>query len=305
MRKSLFTSLLMIVAASYAAAGIPFERMYVFGDSFSDVGNLPCSSKFSYGGRYTNGPNMSEYLHEELKTYGLMEKHAPIPRASGKGNIKDGHTNFAHGGAKTRENNNTASGEALSVRNQISDPNRGFAKCAARFRENDLVLIEAGINNFFFADKSDGSDEEKLALDAAADMKDNVSMLVNLGAKNIAIANFIDDSLCPLIESRTRDRLHNFLAKYNDSLNAVFMELSQKHAGVNFIMLDLYGELNRIVKNLSAHGFKYADKTISQSDGSEQDAYIWFVVHPSTKTHRLLANYACRKIAADCKIWDK
>src|SRR5687768_2236033 len=66
------------IACLHAPAGAAFDRLYVFGDSLSDAGNVqtvttglsplvpPTPGPYYYNGRFSNGPNFAEVLSEGL-----------------------------------------------------------------------------------------------------------------------------------------------------------------------------------------------------------------------------------------------
>ena len=139
----------LLLSSAFCAAA-DYSLMYVFGDSYSDVGNNSVSqsssrSPYAYGGRWSNGKLWNEYLAEKLgmnaPTISKEYMHGDSP--------EEGQNNFAYAGARSERNNLS---EIPTVYEQIHGLPEyeiflyvGFNRYGVNFSENDLVLACGGI----------------------------------------------------------------------------------------------------------------------------------------------------------------
>src|SRR5262245_56075618 len=103
-----------------AAAAGPFSKLFVFGDSLSDIGNVaqgraaipflvdPTPRPYYYNGRFSNGPIYVEALASGLGLPAVVRSRA-------------GGNDFAHGGAKTSGTSLPNSLVVRDVDDQVDD----------------------------------------------------------------------------------------------------------------------------------------------------------------------------------------
>ena len=136
-----------------------------------------------------------------------------------------------------------------------------------------------------------------LSASVAAGIKQSAEALIALDAKHIVLANYMDDSLSPKIAAAEKPYIKYYLEMLSADLKSVYNELSSGNEGVEFYFLDILAESERIYSDAASYGFTVLDEAIVDSDGTNLDSYVWFDVHPSTKMHEYLAEYAYSVIA--------
>jgi len=274
---------------------VPFaySELYVIGNSLSDVGNAYIASEgqvpsFPYNeGRFTNGPNYTDYLAEN---YRLL--NTP--------NLGEGN-NFAWGGART-SNGDPVSGldqlgqylafnaayppdeDALFVvflgGNNLRDIITEAGTVAAQ-GGNPMPIIQAGIAQ------------------AIGDMSIILNNLIGAGAVNIVVPNVPNMGQVPGITMQGSDAL-NYLAMvssqgYNEALEQLLAVLDNYANIMRVNVYDLFGE---VVADPTSFGLANAtDPCIFEIYPGEwvvcenPDEYLfWDFIHPTTVGHMLLSD---------------
>lgn len=150
-------------ARTLAAPGAPFNRLYVFGDSYSDIGEgyLDC-----------NGPTAVAYLAARLG-FPLLRSNDP----SARGQSLD----FAISGATTGSNPGKKIGTALlglGMRNQVDD-------FAARVRAHTLQF-DPQTTLFFFAGGL--NDKDLPTAETVKNLEDEITTIYDLGGRSFMVA---------------------------------------------------------------------------------------------------------------------
>lgn len=181
MIRTLAAALLASAIAVPAAAWTP-SAIYVFGDSFTDAGNIaiatgntiPDPSLGYFMGRFSDGPNWADYL--SLGAYGTLA--AP---SLGGGN------NFSFGGARAAQDDQISPGLAipgLITQTGFYGAQVGLVDPAAlyviNFGNNDVNAIQNG--------DTEGLTVPQYRAAYVQNMVGTVVTLNNLGAKNILLA---------------------------------------------------------------------------------------------------------------------
>lgn len=250
-----------------AIASPSFSNIVAFGDSLSDNGNVYNATGYSspyfpeyYPGRFSNGLVWVEYL-----AFGL---HASLD-------------NRAWGGATTSGYGN-ASVPGLNL--QVAS----FTGLAAP--ENTLFSVWAGPNDFF-----QGSSDWQVSVDNIVDALDS---LVGKGAKHILVPNMPNIGATPHgIKTNMESSWGPLTDNFNGYLAEQLMSLSKKYndAGVTFYDLDVDNIFTNIASSefLNVTDSCYADNLPNIAWSGASDTYLfWDSVHPTTKAHAFLAEYA-------------
>lgn len=289
----------LLSAAFCAAAGAAdYSRMYVFGDSLSDVGNVHNTQQYNDGGRWSNGKVWNEYLAERLG----MEVPANSKNYIAGETPEAGNTNFAYGGAMT--SHGTTEAVIPSVHQQIDgrnfgqQKNVGFDRYGVSFGENDLVLLWGGANNFFFSGQTlILEDFEGAGNRAARNMADNIGLLIENGAKNIVVINLPDIGKTPayLYNEEGAANATLFTNSFNDRLAADMADIKSDNPDILITEVDAYGLFNAIMEDPLAYGFwDTTDQLIfALSIGTTvpSDKYLFYDdVHPTTAGHKVIAD---------------
>ena len=283
---------------------VTFSRMYVFGDSLSDTGNvfnltagqIP-PSPYS-NGRFSNGINWVDYLAQDLNL-SLTPYTALTPVSSPSQGI-----NFAFGGATTGTDN-TVAPTLLGLRQQIGLFGNLFPANQSA-DPNALYVLWAGANDYLptqsttftpFTTPNTSINNLSFALNS----------LVALGARNFLIANLPDLGSLPLTRT-TQDsgRLNTLTGEHNTSLATTLNTLGSTTANLNIRLVDVNFLLNDAISHPSQYGFTNVTdaciNTLSCVTGGRtvQDQYLfWDDKHPTTATHKRIEELAYRQLQSE------
>ncbi|WP_414620013.1 SGNH/GDSL hydrolase family protein [Calothrix sp. CCY 0018] len=277
-----------------------FSQFYVFGDSLSDTGNIftateglenpetafPPNPPYSEG-RFSNGPIWVNFVGDEI---GLTPtQFIPTPA-----NIPTEGINFAIGGSSSGLNNAFfpdlpflpgVSGQVnlftrtLEANNQKADPNA-------------LYTVWGGANDYLFAGVTDPNQ-------TVNNLSNAVGALTQAGAKNIAVFNLPDLGQTPFaIANGISPELTQLTLGHNAALKQALNSLSA-NTDVNIIPVDINSAFKQVVANPGEFGFTQnpaipcvvGDFNNISSVCDNPDEFIFFdAVHPSSKSHRLVAD---------------
>ncbi|MEI2580219.1 SGNH/GDSL hydrolase family protein [Scytonema sp. PRP1] len=265
-----------------------YDEIYVFGDSFSDIGNVFDTTKGAippsptyFNGRFSNGPVWVEYLASELGlTFNL-------------------NINFAIGGATTGFEN---LGLAIlpGLQQQIND----FTAANKSADPNALYIVWVGTNDYldyFFGNIPN-------PIEPVTNLSTAVTSLATVGAQNIMVVNLPDLGKFPITsgDSQVAGVLSTFTNAHNSGLTTVLNFLSQELSPeINIIPLDVNSLFNRIIAAPGEFGFMnvtdscIGDLSVVPINVSRQpvactpDKFLfWDEVHPTTATHKLIGELA-------------
>ncbi|WP_335014792.1 SGNH/GDSL hydrolase family protein [Nostoc sp.] len=265
-----------------------YDGIVVFGDSFSDIGNvfsatkeaIPPSSSY-FDGRFSNGSIWVEYLASDL------------------GINFNPKTNFAYGGATTGFENIGVEG-LPGLKQQINS----FTSVNQSADPNSLYIVWAGTNDYldyFFGGSPNPNQTVTNLIDA-------VKALAVVGAKDIIVVNQPNLGNFPVTggSNQTASILNTYTSVHNSLLSANLNFLNQElSSDINIISLDVDSLYNKIIATPEEFGFtNVTDSCIRELSVvpiniSEQpvtctpDKFLfWDQVHPTTATHKLIAELA-------------
>ncbi len=264
-----------------------YDEIYVFGDSFSDTGNvfnftsgvIPPNPYFN--GRFSNGPVWVEYLASELKL------------------TFNPNTNFAFGGATTGFDN-----IGLPILPGLQQQINSFTTANRSANPNALYVVWAGVNDYL--DSFLGNIPNPT--NSVANLSAAVTSLAAVGAEDIMVVNLPDLGKFPVTggDSRTSNALSTLTSAHNSNLVASLDFLSQQVSpDINIIPVDVNYLFNQAIANPNKFGFTnvtdscIGDSPIVPIDISPQpvvcipDKFLfWDEVHPTTATHQLIGELA-------------
>jgi len=309
-----FTLMWSISASAFAQQAPPsFSQIVVFGDSYSDTGNVRArvlaktggsvdfpSHSFNYSaGRYTNDnattPASTTYAgmwHEQLAITFLN-----IPAATYS---LGGGTNYAFGGATTKDGTSevavvsTPSGDVTITVDDMGKQLDDYL--AAHVIDPNALYILWGGTNDLLQDNSAAS-----VTATAARVTALFSRLAQAGAKYIMVPNVPAISVGPAFPGDTVQAraLSAAIANYRSQLSANLTS-SQNTLASQGIMptlypVDVWKETIRIYTDLGKYGFNHT-LTSSQGDtrtGANPDRFLyWDNLHPTTAGHYWIAKAA-------------
>ncbi|PWU04277.1 MAG: hypothetical protein C5B43_04830 [Verrucomicrobia bacterium] len=241
------------------------NKIIVFGDSLSDIGNID---------RYTNGAVWLEVLAEKCE----------LPKLECS---KLGGTNFAYGGAKSGENEGL---EILDVGNQIKNyliQRNGKA-------DNDVLYVIWVGGNDFLAKRS--------PLDVINNIRGHMELLASAGAEKFLIPNLPSLTYAPRGAELVQGIVNYFLEYLPKSFETALLALTNRllyivtdfynvklkqmasrlelTKNIRVYYLDTFDLFNQMWQNLETFGFK------------EKTELFYDPLHPSAKAHAVIADAA-------------
>jgi phospholipase/lecithinase/hemolysin len=267
MRKPLWilTIFLSIGLAPFAmqAATPSYDAIYVFGDSYCDVGNIFIATGGAepaapyYNGRWSNGPIWIEHVAGGL---GLPM----LPSLAGG-------TDYAFGGAFAT----APQGAIPSVPEQVG---LYLSQHGGKADPNALYVIEGGGNDILDAT---GGSPDALAFQIATAIAESELALRRAGAKHFVIPNLFDVGLIPAGQANaTFD--HAAVVATNRYLN-LLLGLEDWIEGVHILRLDVYSLLESIENDPTHYGFtNITTPCLTTSVCADPDhTFFWDVHHPT------------------------
>ncbi len=266
-----------------------FTGQYSFGDSLSDSGNLFALSGRrlppppNFNGRYSNGPVFTELLGNPILAA------APVL-------TQGSYLNFAVAGANVVLQTEVPTlAQQIGIYRQQGFPAKPTDLFTVLAGANDLIpVIPAGATNPALLDSASSAVAQVLML--------NVQSLVTLGAKNIVVSSLPNLGATPrsLITGGGPGGSGPALGlrastAFNTTLRGGLSTLAANATDVNIVYVDLQGLLDRVILDHRALGFSNATSyflapaALGGGVGDPNGYVFWDDIHPTTKTHALLA----------------
>jgi len=294
--RSLLAVALAVAAAPVLAGDSPYSQTVFIGDSLTDSGHFRPALVQVGGpsaailGRFTTNPGLvwSEYLAEYYGT--------------GAVSANQGGTNYAVGGARVGVGTSGALGPIPSMTAQLTSylsANGGRADSRA------LYTVWGGANDLF-AITNAGADPTTTIGGAVTAQVGIIGTLQNAGARYILVPTVPDLGVTPAFRAQgaTASAAGTQLATaYN---NALFGAING--AGLRVIPLDTFTLLREIVASPAEYGFGNVTGTacnpqitassvtcspLNYASPNAPDVYAFADgVHPSSKAHSILSQYA-------------
>lgn len=297
-----------------------FSQTVVFGDSLSDVGNFkqlnPNISNFAGG--VWNG--IKGYLFgTNNPDIGVGQTFSTNPDLTWAGHLPSSYSSnqqpvavYAVGGAKVVTDNpqsklfGLVTPDIPSVKTQLD----GYLKSTNNTADpKALYAIWIGSNDLMgIKDISSGTEATKIVKDAAQHQVQQINRLHDAGAQYILVPSLPDVGITPEFNSdQDGQRMTQGAKIYNETL---YQGLNSSSA--NIIPANTFALLNETVADYQGFGFKHAngknDRACKTAIGTEEknfgcgqsewqtptanEDYIFADgIHPSGKTHRILAQY--------------
>lgn len=271
MYKKVLGLTVVALATAYASAVAP-SRLFSFGDSLSDTGNVFASSGQPpapyFNGRFSNGPI---WIDKFAAHYGYSSKPALL-----------GGGNFAFGGAEANPG---------AVNSFLGTPNVGtqigmFVGVGGTFTGSDLVTMWAGGNDFLHGSLS--------PVDVANAVLGHLNTLYGLGARKFVVVNLPDLGLSPSYVGTPGQPLATLATNiYNQTLAAGLASF-RGLAGNHVYAVDAQALQYSILANPSAYGLNLTNTTQSflATGGNPNEFFFWDEVHPTSQIHGLIGDAA-------------
>ncbi|MGO1071885.1 autotransporter outer membrane beta-barrel domain-containing protein [Lysobacter sp. CA199] len=290
----------LALAAAPAFAGDTYSQTVFIGDSLTDSGHFRPALVQAVGpsgaliGRFTTNPGLvwSEWVAEY---YGTNATSA-----------NQGGTNYAVGGARTGTNTSGALGAIPSLATQTTSY---LAANGGRADPNALYTVWGGANDLFAV--AAGAPAQATIGSAVTAQIGVVGALRNAGAEYILVPTVPDLGVTPQFRAggAAQQAAGTQLATtYN---NALYGGLAS--AGLRVIPLDTFNLLREITANPAPYGISNVTGTAcnpqitassvtcspTNTIPGAADSYAFADgVHPSSRSHRILADYALSVLEA-------
>ncbi|MBO9873937.1 MULTISPECIES: autotransporter outer membrane beta-barrel domain-containing protein [Xanthomonas] len=292
--RSLLAAAIVLAAAPAFAQSTTYSRTVFFGDSLTDAGYyrplLPASVR-AVTGQFTTNPDFvwAQYVAEYYGTNAA---------ANGNGQIGD---DYAAGNARVGVANPSALGVAPSLATQASNY---LAANGGKADPNALYSVWGGANDLFAI--AGGAPVQTTIGNAVTAEVGIVASLQNAGARYVMVNNLPDVGITPRFRAGGAAAMAQGTALATAYNTALFSGL--KSAGLRVIPVDTFHLLQEVVANPGAYGFTNVTGTACQPQITAQsltcnptsyvsadaaDTYVFADgVHPTGRTHELLAQYA-------------
>lgn len=257
------------------------ERLVVFGDSNVDTGNLAklfggaVPRRNTWQGRNSNGPVVTEYLAKKLNVELVT---------------------YAVSGATTGESNivSILAPQLTAIANtgtlkQIRD----FKSDGYTLSQGDLVILWAGSNDIFRADRNNKQDLEQRITSATGNLGVAIDQVIDLGAQKIVIG------------LRTpRPQLDSDNDLNGQDLNQAIVKsirIRQANSPAELVIFDAYAAIKNMIMRPDAYGFDNVSDLCVDNDKCAAEEYQagldiantylnWDAAHKTTRVHLLMAS---------------
>ncbi|CAN1212072.1 hypothetical protein TUMEXPCC7403_17835 [Tumidithrix helvetica PCC 7403] len=288
-QKSILPTGAVFSASTPIRSDSPFSKLYVFGDSLSDQGNIFNITSFAqklganipivpsdpyFAGRFSNGPNWIDYLSVGLglplqvsskisflsPTSSILSPIALTSSGLGVSPFFHGATvsqgvNFAFGDAQTGYTSGpvgTIAGLIPGVLQQVSWFIKDHISVGKAADSKALYVILAGGNDYL------DSSNVLTPLQSVTNLTTAIASLYSLGARNFLIPNLPDLGKTPhalAAGAAEESRLTNLTLAHDRLLGAAVWALAGALPDSHFIPLDFYSKFNNVIANPSRYGF--------------------------------------------------
>jgi len=274
--------MLLIVAAALAFAplaahaAVPvYDNLYVFGDSYCDVGNISLATSGAipgalyYQGRFSNGPIWVEHVAGFL---GVPLKPSLA-----------GGTDFAFGGAWVTAPQVTPEGTIPSVPEQVE---LYLSLHGGKADPKALYVLEGGGNDIL--NTTSGS-PNVLAFKIALGLADSELILRRAGARHFLIPNLFNVALMPAAAGNAV-----FAGKASLAVNGYLdkmLEFEQALEGVHILRVDVFSLINAVQTDPTHFGFtNITTPCITNALCADPDhTFFWDIEHPTEFGHSFFA----------------
>lgn len=287
MRRTIWTVIVGLILGvtplTAKAANPTFSHLYVFGDSYCDVGNdflassgaIPASPYYS--GRFSNGPIWLDHVAGFLGLGAL------------KPSLALGGTDYAFGGAEVTAPVVTPYGSIPSVPQQVA---LYLQSTGGKADPNGLYIIEGGGNDILNAT---GGTPQQLGYQIAVGISASELLLRHAGARYFLIPNLFNVGLLPAAAGNAAFA-SAATNSTNQSLNTL-LALESLLEGIRIVRLDVFSLENAVETDPSHFGFVNVTTPCTNLPSgspvticSDPDhTFFWDVEHPTVFGHAFFA----------------
>jgi outer membrane lipase/esterase len=268
-------------SSSVAHAALPaYDALYVFGDSYSDVGNAYIATSGAdpaapyYAGMFSNGPIWVEHLAGALGLHILPELA--------------GGTDYAVGGAWVTQPQ-LAFGQTIpDVPQQVA---LYLSQHGGKADPKALYILQGGGNDIIGNLSTSGLTAQGLGFQIALGISEGELLLRRAGAKNFLIPNLFNVGLLPAAQANPSFAAAASTAT-NQSLNTL-LALESLLEGVRILRVDVFSLLQSVQTDPSHFGFTNVTTpclTPPATVCADPDhTFFWDTFHPTEFGHAFFA----------------
>lgn len=260
-----------VIPAIAQAQAPTYDNLYVFGDSYNDVGNIYTATKHLepaapyYQGRFSNGPIWVEHIAGFL---GLSLTPSLL-----------GGTDFAFGGAWVTAPQMTPQGTIPSVPQQVE---LYLSQHGGKADPKALYIIEGGGNDILGTTSGSPS---SLGFQIAFGLAESELLLRKAGARHFLIPNLFNVGLLPAAAGNA-----GFASAASTATNkwlTTLLALEQELEGIQILRINVFSLLNAVEKDPTHFGFtNVTTPCLTTTVCSDPDhTFFWDVQHPSEFGH--------------------
>lgn len=298
-------ALALCVAMPAAAQSAPTSlgRVIVFGDSFSDPGNLPAASGLPIqpppyvGFRSSNGPVWAEQVGALI------------------GGSNPRNLNFAVSGAFSGNGNISAGGLPAPIAAALNQTGtrqqvQRYIGGGGRFARNDVAVLWAGPNDYFafLPTVNPATAQTQVAAQVGVTVGNLTASMTDLagaGARQILLWGVPSLGDTPQLGGPATAALADFITvSHNQALAAAGSGVAAR-TGAQVTMVDLYSFAKAVGANPQRFGFTNATASCIATPScisgtiAQQNQFVFFDgVHPTAAAHTVIAQYVADTILA-------
>jgi phospholipase/lecithinase/hemolysin len=257
-----------------AQAAIPtYSNLYVFGDSYCDVGNLFLATSGAlpaapyFNGRFSNGPIWLDHVAGFLRL--------PLKPSLAGG------TDYAFGGAWV-----TAPQSVTGVPSVTQQVETYLVQHKGKADPNALYVLEGGGNDIL---GTTSGNPEALGFQIALEVAGSELLLREAGARHFVIPNLLDVGLLPAAAGNV-----NFAAEASNATNRSEDELLAIEArleGIHILRMNIFSLIGTVVTDPTHFGFTdITDPCLTTAVCADPDhTFFWDTHHPTEFGHSFFA----------------
>lgn len=274
--------------AAHAAAD-SFDAVYVFGDSYSDIGNISFATggtipgPLYYNGRFSNGPIWVDHI---AGAYGLTLTPS-----------LEGGTDYAFGGAEVTASVSEGSQSIPSVPEQVE---AYLQQHDGKADPHALYIVTGGGNDILNA--LAGTSPEQLGGEIAVGLGTSVDLLERAGARHLLVPNLFDVGKLPAAQVAGVSTFATETTVVVNRLLSFWLLLEAFSPQTHIYRSDTYGWLQGVFADSTHFGFTDVTDpcfvtTPTPSRCSLPYLYLfWDVDHMTLVGHSMLATLAVQAI---------
>jgi phospholipase/lecithinase/hemolysin len=279
MRKAMWIlaifTLISVAPGVASATASSFDAIYVFGDSYCDVGNIFLATGGAepaapyYNGRFSNGPIWIEHVAGGLKL-------PMLPSLAGG-------TDYAFGGAFATAPQPIPGGIIPSVPQQVE---LYLSQHGGKADPKALYILEGGGNDILNAT---GGSPDLLGFKIATALAESELLLRRAGAKHFVIPNLFDVGILPAGQANAVFD-HAASVAANKYLNEL-LGLEDFLEGIHILRLDVFSVFQSVVTDPTHYGFtNITTPCLTTTVCSDPDhTLFWDTHHPTVFGHDFFA----------------